>query len=132
MNRRIMTDSLNMKKKNDVTEPAPFLPLTEECKKKVEEQRAEQLQKSIDQMDVAAARKAIREAYWTNYAALPSVWVARDEDGSLWLYTVKPVKACGMFHCSSVGGMFQIDDLVYPEITFENSPVKVKLLFIDA
>jgi hypothetical protein len=28
--------------------------------------------------------------------------------------------------------MFQIDDSVYPEITFENSPIRVKLLFIDA
>ena len=92
----------------------------------------EQLQKTIDQMDAAAARKAIREAYWGNLAALPSVWVARDDDGSLWIYTTKPVKSDGMFHCSATGDMFQIDDSVYPEITYENSPIKVKLLFIDA
>lgn len=100
--------------------------------KKSNEPAGEKLQKMIDQMDAAAAKRAIREAYWGNLAALPSVWVARDEDGSLWLYSAKPVKACGMFHCSSVGEMFQIDDSVYPEITYENSPVKVKLLFIDA
>ena len=81
---------------------------------------------------IEAARKAIREAYWRNWAALPSVWVARDADNSLWIYTTKPVKSDGMFHCSAAGEMFQIDDSVYPEITFENSPVKVKLLFIDA
>ncbi len=81
---------------------------------------------------IDAARKAIREAYWRNWDALPSVWVARDEDNSLWIYTAKPVEACGMFHLGPTGDMFQIDDSVYPEITYENSPIKVKLLFIDA
>ena len=92
----------------------------------------EKLQEIIDQMDVNVARKAIRAAYWRNWDALPSVWVARDVDGSLWIYTTKPVKSDGMFHCSATGDMFQIDDSVYPEITFENSPIRVKLLFIDA
>ena len=79
-----------------------------------------------------AAKKAIRAAYWRNWDKLPSVWVARDDDGSLWIYTTKPVKGGGMFSCSASGDMFQIDDSVYPEITFENSPIRVKLLFIDA
>lgn len=92
----------------------------------------EQLQKTIDQMDAAAARKAIREAYWGNFAALPSVWVARDEDNSLWIYTTKPRKSDGMFCCGAAGDMVPIDESVYPEITYENSPIKVKLLFIDA
>jgi len=91
----------------------------------------EELQQTIDQIDIDAAKKAIRAAYWRNWAALPSVWVARDEDNSLWIYTTKPHKACGMFDCA-YGEMFQIDASVYPEITYENSPVKVKLLFIDA
>lgn len=92
----------------------------------------DQLQETLDQMDIDAAKKAIRAAYWRNWDKLPSVWVARDEDNSLWIYTTKPTKACGMFCCSAVGEMFQIDDSVYPEITYENSPIKVKLLFIDA
>lgn len=83
-------------------------------------------------MNKESAEKAIREAYWQSWDKLPSVWVARDDDGSLWIYTTKPVKGGGMFSCSASGDMFQIDDSVYPEITFENSPVKVKLLFIDA
>ena len=81
---------------------------------------------------IEAVRKAIRNAYWENWSKLPSVWVARDTDNSLWIYTTKPVEAGGMFHCSATGDMFQIDDSVYPEITFENSPIRVKLLFIDA
>lgn len=90
------------------------------------------LEETMDQMDIDEARKAIRAAYWRNWDKLPSVWVARDDDGSLWIYTHKPVKSCGMFSCSTTGDMFPIDDSVYPEITFENSPVQVKLLFIDA
>lgn len=81
---------------------------------------------------IEGARKAIRDAYWRDWANLPSVWVARDDDGSLWIYTTKPVEAGGMFHCSAVGEMFHINDSVYPGITFENSPIKVKLLFIEA
>lgn len=89
------------------------------------------LEEIMDKMDIDEAKKAIRQAYWRNWASLPSVWVARDEDGSLWIYTAKPTKAAGMFGCA-YGDMFQINDSVYPEITYDNSPVKVKLLFIDA
>ena len=92
----------------------------------------EQLQQTLDQIDIDAAKKAIRADYWRNWAALPSVWVARDEDNSLWIYTTKPTKSCGMFHCRATGDMIQIEEFVYPEITYENSPIKVKLLFIDA
>lgn len=92
----------------------------------------EQLQQTLDQMDIDAAKKAIRAAYWRNWSALPSVWVARDGDGSLWIYTAKPVKDCGMFSCSASGDCIPIGDSVYPEITYENSPIKVKLMFIDA
>lgn len=92
----------------------------------------EQLQQTLDKVDIDAAKKAIRAAYWRDWVSLPSVWVARDEDGSLWIYTAKPTKSCGMFCCGAGGEMFQIDDSVYPEITYENSPIKVKLLFIDA
>lgn len=87
---------------------------------------------NAEQKRIDAAREAIRQAYWQSWDKLPSVWVARDDDGSLWIYTTKPVKGGGMFSCSATGDMFQIDDSVFPEITYDNSPVKVKLLFIDA
>ena len=96
-----------MKKKNDKPDSAPYLPLTESCKKIVEEKRKEKLQETLDQIDIDEAKKAIRQAYWRNWAALPSVWVARDDDGSLWIYTTKPEKSCGIF-TSSDGG-YQID-----------------------
>ena len=119
-----------MEKKN---KPAPQFknvnePTFNDFVNEIEREREEEERKRID-----AARKAIRAAYWRNWDKLPSVWVARDDDRSLWIYTTKPVKGGGMFQsCSATGDMFQIDDSVYPEITFENSPIRVKLLFIDA
>lgn len=80
---------------------------------------------------IEAAKKAIRDAYWRDFTNLPSVWVARDEDGELWLYNQKPVKACGMFHCGICGEMMPIDDQCYPEISYDNSPIKIRLLFVE-
>lgn len=94
--------------------------------------KSDNMPDAVEKKRIDAAKKAIRAAYWRNWLSLPSVWVARDEDNSLWIYTTKPTKSCGMFCCSAAGDMFQIDDSVYPEITYENSPIKVKLLFIDA
>jgi hypothetical protein len=75
-------------------------------------------------------RKAIRNAMWKDFDQFPSVWVARDDDDSLWLYNEKPQKAFGLF--TSSGEMMSIDNSHYPEITYENSPIKIRLIFIDA
>lgn len=106
-----------------------------------EQKRIEEARKAVKRMKEKIAhskneqkesiKKAIRNAYWESWDKLPSVWVARDDDNSLWIYDTKPIKACGMFHASG-GDLFQIEGSVYPEITSENSPVKVKLLFIEA
>lgn len=87
-----------------------------------------------EKKSIEAARKAIHEAYWKDWSNLPSVWVARDKDGELWLYNNKPVKTdfAGIFHNGPLGDGMPIDDRIYPEITYDNSPVKIKLLFIDA
>ena len=120
---------MKKKKKNDDPQFIPNIPPSESEKQKIEEQWAKQVRNIKNK---ASALRAIREAYWQSWNKLPSVWVARDDDGSLWIYTAKPIEAGGMFHCSATGDMFQIDDSVYPEITYDNSPVKVKLLFIEA
>lgn len=87
-----------------------------------------------EKKSIEAARKAIHEAYWKDWSNLPSVWVARDKDGELWLYNNKPVKTdfAGIFHNGAFGDGMPIDNRIYPEITYDNSPVKIKLLFIDA
>ena len=95
--------------------------------KEEQREREEEERKRIE-----AAKKAIRDAYWRNWDSLPSVWIARDDDDSLWMYNAKPVKAGGMFHCGATGEMMSIDNSCYPDITYENSPIKVKLMFIDA
>lgn len=102
-------------------------PVWNEFVKEEQREREEEERKRIE-----AAKQAIRDAYWKNWSNLPSVWVARDDDDSLWLYNHKPVKAGGMFHCGPTGEMMPLDDGCYPEITFENSPIKIKLLFIES
>ena len=59
-----------------------------------------------------------------------SIWLARDEDGGLYAYYGKPIKAGDEFHpCPDeyendycVMGLDKSD---FPDVTFENSPVKL-------
>lgn len=64
------------------------------------------------------------------------LWIARDEDGSLFLYRLKPrlhsndKKFVVSDDAPTIAGEFLvIDDELFPELTFENSPqlVEVKL-----
>lgn len=58
------------------------------------------------------------------------LWIARDLDGSLYLYTEKPKLVCeSYFDTRSISGeqMLIGDYSRCPEITFENSPQKVEL-----
>ena len=48
------------------------------------------------------------------------MWVARDKDGSLYIYDEKPFCSENMF--SSNGYIHEIDRNFYPSVTFENSP----------
>ena len=66
------------------------------------------------------------------------LWIARDEDGRLNLFDVKPQKeACfqGKDYIWIVprGYMNQImlNEKLYPEVTFENSPMEVELKLIE-
>lgn len=76
-------------------------------------------------------KAAVNRHVWEGFENFPTAWIARDDtDGSLWLYTHEPVKAGRMFHCGPVGDMLEIGNSIYPQLTFELSPIKVKLLFI--
>lgn len=52
------------------------------------------------------------------------MWIARDKDGSLWLYEVKPTMVNGMwtsprmYRCADITAF----DSVLTEVTWENSP----------
>ena len=61
------------------------------------------------------------------------LWIARDKDGELCLYKTKPWKRintthhCDQFDCDD--SFMTIDSDLFPEVTFENSPRKMKLIF---
>ena len=55
------------------------------------------------------------------------VWIARDKDGSLYLYSKKPLKDGRMFVTDGTGDMFQLDKNSHSEITWENSPQRIEI-----
>ena len=54
------------------------------------------------------------------------LWIARNKNGDLWLYKDKPTLSMSgkAFTSGIFGDFFSID---IPEVTFENSPQKVKI-----
>lgn len=76
-------------------------------------------------------KAAVNKEIWEGYENLPTAWIARDEDNSLWLYDKKPREGGGMFHLPAGGEtMMQLPEDCYPDLTFELSPIKVRLMFI--
>lgn len=59
-----------------------------------------------------------------------SMWLARDQNGRLYMYEQKPMKSVYGFirtdgkSCIVAKGMF-------PEVTYENSPVQVEVKLIE-
>lgn len=63
------------------------------------------------------------------------MWLARDEDRTLYLYSSKPIKREGanwwdLDDEDGDGYVSQIDSKLFPEVTYENSPQEVKISFI--
>ena len=63
------------------------------------------------------------------------MWIARAESGDLKLYQTEPLQEVSML----TGGIYwndrltsyNIDDRLFPEVTFENSPMEVELKLIE-
>ena len=55
------------------------------------------------------------------------LWIARDSDGYSQLYVEKPIKKKGYFERVPNTATFTISCLLFPQVTFENSPQKVRL-----
>lgn len=54
-------------------------------------------------------------------------WVARDEDGMLFMYTAKPKKKSFFWHAPEVGYV-KLDDNLFPEVQWtDEEPKEVKL-----
>ena len=54
-------------------------------------------------------------------------YIARDEDGSLYLYDNIPIKQRIYFEPQRGYKMMELDDTLFPEVTFKNSPQEVEL-----
>jgi hypothetical protein len=59
-------------------------------------------------------------------------YIARDKDNKLYLYREKPLKSDVIFICQCNNNRhwseyFELDESLFPEINFENSPKEVKL-----
>ena len=50
-------------------------------------------------------------------------WVARDYDGSLYMYTAKPQKRRDYWHAAGVGYM-KLDDSLFPEVQWSDEEPK--------
>lgn len=65
------------------------------------------------------------------------MWLARDEDRTLYLYSSKPIKREDMnfWDLDEEDGdgyvVNQIDSRLFPEVTYENSPQEIKISFVN-
>ena len=57
------------------------------------------------------------------------LWIARDKNGELYGYNVRPYKINSSFQHFR-GNWYKLDDELFPEVTFENSPQEVELKLI--
>lgn len=58
------------------------------------------------------------------------LWIARDEDGELHLFCSKPIKS-GLYWIAGFGNELCINDNLFPEVTFENSPQEVEIKLVN-
>lgn len=60
------------------------------------------------------------------------LWIARDKDGSLDLYEGVPERnEVGGYFASLTDYYLPLDDDLFPEITWENSPNKVEIKLVE-
>lgn len=57
---------------------------------------------------------------------MKSIWIARDEDGSLFLYDRKPIGKNSTAWLMSPNCMYErIDEDWFPEVTWESEPIEL-------
>lgn len=60
------------------------------------------------------------------------LWIARDGDGYLWLYSQKPTRhGSEWFLFSNSHGGVKMDSISFPSVTLENSPQQVELKLME-
>ena len=69
-----------------------------------------------------------------------TLWVARDRSGQLFMYNLKPKKRkiVGIFtpgHCKMIDDLYnrclELPESYFPNVTWENSPLKVQSIIAD-
>lgn len=58
------------------------------------------------------------------------LWIARDKDGYSQLFVEEPIKKNGYFEKIPNTRTFTISCLLFPEVTFENSPKEIELKLV--
>lgn len=63
------------------------------------------------------------------------LWIARNQDGSLWLHEEKPSLVYDeerrKWYYEKGGFLDFYDETLFPEVTFENSPKKVEIKLVE-
>ena len=59
------------------------------------------------------------------------LYIARDKDGSLWVYDTEPQRQDDDFRVNYHGQQMFIDCSMFPEVTWENSPQRLTIASID-
>ena len=59
------------------------------------------------------------------------LWIARDKDSTLWLFNTKPYCKYNLCWNTRCDEHLQLNQELFPEVTFENSPQKVELKLIE-
>ena len=59
------------------------------------------------------------------------LWIARDRDDILRIYDNKPKVDKRKQEIISIGGYYDININLFPDVTFENSPQKIKVELKD-
>ena len=59
------------------------------------------------------------------------LWIARDKGGELYLYDVCPERRCVFFWIQFGYTSIMLDENMFPEVTWENSPQEVELKLVN-
>ena len=63
------------------------------------------------------------------------LWIARDEDETLWIFEEYPIKKENIFYPTDITGKFtyyrSMPEDIFPEVTFENGPREVELKLVE-
>lgn len=54
-------------------------------------------------------------------------WIARDKDNSLWLFDILPIRSKYSFIADTNNCAMELNNNLFQEVTWENSPRKVKI-----